>query len=67
MNPFSKNPVTEHQVLIERKIASNMLGAINALQWIAIGLLSTISFYFESETDDRCSPICESLKRRGLY
>jgi len=52
MNPISKNAVIEHQVLVREKIASNMLDAIEVLQWIAIALLSTIPFYFGSETDD---------------
>lgn len=53
MNPIFKNAVTEHQVLVREKIVSYILDAIGVLQWIAIGLLSTIPFYFGSKTDDK--------------
>jgi len=52
MNPIFTNALTEHQVRVRKKIALNMLDAIRVLQWIAIGLLSTIPFYFGSETDN---------------
>jgi hypothetical protein len=52
MNPIFKNAQTEHQLRVLKKIALNMLDANRLLQWIAIGLLSTIPFYFGLEADN---------------